>query len=106
MPILECSVRSCFYNKSSECCLDHIEVEGSEANVPNSTACGSFRENSDTMTNSNKADLVPEPVVNIKCQATKCCFNQDCDCNADHISVAGDGANHFTETECASFYCE
>lgn len=106
MPVLACSVSNCYYNKSNSCCRENISVEGMHATKPNSTACGSFREKKDTTTNSCKCEQNPQPVVEIQCDAQKCCFNDECRCTADHISIAGQGACHYSETECSSFNCD
>jgi len=106
MPVLDCSVKNCNYNKSYACCLEDINVEGHEANVPNSTACGSFKQDSDQTTSSTNEDMYPQPVVEIDCEAENCTFNEECKCAADHIKIEGNHAEHYTETECSSFSCD
>lgn len=105
MPILNCAVKNCYYNKEKKCCLDGIRVEGSTADTVNSTACGSFREQkSETYSNAAcHCGMEPETKVTVQCEAVKCMFNSDKRCSADHIGIAGDGAKHYTETECGSF---
>ena len=103
MPVLDCSVKTCYYNKSYACCLEDIKVDGSEATVPNLTACGSFKEEKEQMKNSEDKDMKPQPVVDVDCEAEKCDFNESCKCSADHITIAGKHAEHYTETECSSF---
>ena len=40
MTNLECNVKNCYYNKSSKCCRDGINVEGQDATVIDATYCG------------------------------------------------------------------
>lgn len=44
MTNLECNVKNCYYNKSSKCCRDGINVEGQDATVIDATYCGDFKE--------------------------------------------------------------
>ncbi len=104
MPILRCSVSTCMHNKKDECCLEKIDVSGKDAETAVSTACESFSQKSDTMTNSMGEEM-PQPVVNIKCDATKCTHNEKCICAADHIQVNGSKAQTTKETECSTFEC-
>ena len=41
--------------------------------------------------------------IAIVCEATNCRFNENKNCKAEHISIAGGNACSSTETECASF---
>ncbi len=103
MPILDCSVKNCFYNSESRCQLDTIKVDGSHAETTEGTACASFelRKNSEF---SNREGHIPDPECSIDCEATKCTYNDNCKCEADHIGIAGNGACECGETECASFF--
>ncbi len=109
MPSLSCNVTNCYYNKSEACCRDTISVEGMHATTPNSTACGSFREEAkgrDTATNSCKCDSTPHQSLQINCEAHNCCHNENSVCRANHVSIGGHEACHYSETECDSFDCE
>ena len=104
MPRLECTVKTCYNNKENRCCLEGIHVEGMDASVPRSTACGNFRERQmETMKNECGCTRSPENVLNVTCDAVKCMFNDSCKCIAEHIGIAGNGAKNAKETECASF---
>lgn len=104
MPVLDCSVRSCYYNKENKCCLDGIHVEGHTAEKSIHTACGSFRAgDKDNYSNSCGCDRAPRNQADIKCDAVKCEFNECEKCTAKHIGIAGDGAKTSRETECSSF---
>lgn len=104
MPILDCSVDTCYYNKSRRCCRDEIQVEGKDAMSCNATACGSFKETiTDRVSSSCHCDEGPETTLGVECEAQNCIFNDACVCYAEHIGIAGKGAEHYTETECGSF---
>ena len=104
MPILNCSVQNCYYNKEKKCCLDGIRVEGSTADTVNSTACGSFKEQGEGSYTSNcHCGMSPETKLQVQCEAVKCTFNDDKRCCADRIGIEGNGAKHYTETACGTF---
>ena len=50
MTNLECNVKNCYYNKSSKCCRDGINVEGQDATVIDATYCGDFKEKTEGAT--------------------------------------------------------
>lgn len=107
MPVLDCSVKSCYYNKESKCCLDGIHVEGHQANQSSMTACGSFRPMmKDQYTDACKCETNPTRDANVRCEAVKCMFNEGDRCKASHIGITGGDAKDMRETECASFVCE
>lgn len=105
MPILDCSVKTCYHNSNNRCCLKNIQVGGDEATTSASTACESFREESGAM-NSCSCEHTPETTLNVDCEATNCTYNKDCTCNANHIDISGSNACHCDETECSSFSCK
>lgn len=98
---LDCYVTSCVYNANHCCGKGDIVVGGHEAKVNGDTACSSFKERkSDSLKNSTNS-LTKD--IAIICEATNCRFNENKNCMAEHISIAGGNANSSTETECASF---
>lgn len=107
MPRLDCSVKTCYYNKESRCCREGIHVEGADAQVARSTECGSFRARKmDQTDNSCGCPSSPEQCLEVKCDAVRCIYNANCVCSAEHIGIAGNGADHAKDTECASFVNE
>lgn len=102
MPILDCSVKNCIHNTDSKCQLEQIKVEGSQANDPTSTACGSFELRRSDASYSNCAHTA-DPTSDIKCEATHCKFNDNMKCHADHISIGFTNACTCGETACESF---
>lgn len=104
MPILDCAVTNCYYNKDRLCCRGSINVEGNTAEVKDATACGSFKEVSgESFTNSCKCSDSPEKKSDIDCAAEKCTYNDNCKCTAGHVQIQGCDATSKTETMCASF---
>lgn len=103
MPILDCNVTSCIHNTDEKCCKGNILVEGSDAKEPEATFCASFHEREeDSFRNGCE---VPDYSLQVDCEATHCRFNDDCECHAEHIGIAGNGACCSEETKCASFQC-
>lgn len=104
MPVLDCSVRTCSYNAEDKCSLDSIKVEGSNAEISESTSCASFKKRSgDSYSSSQRS---PQNALDIDCKAQKCTFNESMKCQAEHIGIAGGSAKTVHETECSSFYKE
>lgn len=104
MPALDCSVRTCYYNKENRCCLDGIKVEGTMAEISSSTACGSFKaKTGDSISNGSCCDTAPSTRLSVDCLAEKCIFNEKCTCKAEHIGIEGSNAHTSEETACGSF---
>lgn len=103
MTKLNCSVTSCAYNDEKLCCLDNIKVEGTTADISDSTACASFEERRNSGYSNSYGSREPRYRLSIECMAEKCVYNRAFRCSADHIDVAGDGAKDFDETRCATF---
>lgn len=106
MPRLSCTVKNCYYNKSSKCCREEIDVHGHEATMTDATYCSSFKEKLDGTTAKNEhTDNAPENALDVKCEAVRCVFNDNSKCHADRITIEGNGAKHESQTECGSFRC-
>ncbi len=103
MTRLRCTVTNCMYNDDRLCAKSDIMVGGQDAGKPNETCCESFRERSESMTNSVQHGT---PETSVGCHAENCRFNEDCKCHADEIGIAGSNACCCAETECASFDCK
>ena len=104
MTRLDCTVTSCLYNKERCCCTDNIEVTGDHARHSRDTCCISFRER--TADGVRSSVDIPTKNTDVICQAVECTFNENCHCQAKHISVAGGAACDCRETECATFRCK
>lgn len=107
MTVLNCSVKNCYYNKSSKCCRDGIQVGGTDATITDATYCGDFREKTDSATSKAKhCDCGPQDRSEVRCEATRCTYNDNCKCHAKEITIEGNGATHESQTECGSFTCK
>lgn len=104
MPILDCSVNSCTYNKEDFCCRGNINVAGNDAQTSETTCCSSFSEKREgSFSNCNQECT---PTMNILCEAQNCVFNNSQSCSADHIGISGGAAHEMNQTECSSFRCQ
>lgn len=45
----------------------------------------------------------PESKLEVECDVANCLYNDDHQCRAERITIAGDGAMAVGQTECASF---
>lgn len=103
MTKLKCSVETCKYNDGHLCAKGDIMIGGKSAVAPNETRCESFKERTDSASNTvGSADTN----IEVGCQAEKCVFNEGCKCSAGEIGIAGNNACVSAETECASFECD
>ncbi len=98
---LECNVASCIHNDDRCCCKDVIQVDGECACRRDETKCSSFDEGmGERATNIGER---PKHMLDVKCSATNCIYNEDCVCHAGSISISGQHADTMDETKCASF---
>lgn len=102
MPVLDCSVKTCYYNEDNKCSLDSIKVEGKSADYSDDTACGSYRLRAGEQA-TNACGKQPKEKLTVACSANKCTFNEGNMCKAEHIGIAGVHAGKMDDTECASF---
>ena len=103
MTQLNCTVASCRYNEDSCCCKDGIMVEGKSATTSGETCCGSFAEKTSDMVKNYTGE--PKKATDVSCKAEKCVHNENCQCKASGIDVAGRNACCCSETECGTFCC-
>ncbi len=103
MAELKCAVENCTYNEEYRCCKGDIMVGGKHAESEEDTCCESFaqkRESHDAYTSSLSH---PSKTISIDCEAVKCVYNSNYKCVAEHVDIAGCGADNSRETECATF---
>ena len=100
MTALDCCVANCKYNAENYCSRNEIDVKGTSANTSDDTCCGSFKDQGFESSNSTKD---PNPTLSVSCEATNCIFNESKLCSAEHIDIAGFGANESSQTLCSSF---
>ena len=101
MTKLACTVTNCVHNCDARCCKQAIIVDGKEACDSCDTCCGSFEENRGGMF--KNLFKTPETKLMVDCDAVNCVYNDDHQCRAERISIAGDGAKTVGQTECKSF---
>ena len=105
MPELKCTVQTCVHNDQFLCRLDKIQVGGDNARNPQETCCDSFQERTEGTYSNSMSMKSASDCSNIDCRATKCMYNENCQCHAGKISVVGGNAKDCSGTECATFQC-
>ena len=101
MPVLNCSARTCVYNKDNLCSKGDIMVEGAGARTADQTCCSSFKER--TVDGMKDSCGGPSEHIDVGCQACDCTYNEEKRCSAREIHISGSHACCCTETECGSF---
>ena len=101
MTKLDCTVTTCVHNAEKCCCKSGILVEGAQAKDCCDTCCGSFEENRGGLF--KNLFKTPESKLEVECDVANCLYNDDHQCRAERITIAGDGAMAVRQTECASF---
>lgn len=96
-----CTVSTCVHNAEQCCCKREILVEGSGARQCCDTCCSSFEENRGGIF--KNLFKTPESRLEIECDVRNCLYNDDRQCQAERISILGDGARAVGQTECGSF---
>ena len=102
MTNLECTALNCINNHSRLCCLDDIEVCGSDACRCRETCCASFADENDAFGNVlDSREAAPE--THIDCDAHRCIYNADGICDAEEVLIDGSFAHRKDATCCDSF---
>ena len=101
MANLKCSADTCTYNCETLCSKGDIFVGGTHADCSGKTCCESFCERrGDSLTS---AVSHPSPTISIDCEASKCRYNFNFKCTAEHVTINGSGAKGSQETACSTF---
>ena len=104
MPTLKCDVKNCSYNESNYCSLDYIHVGKKSATNREGTQCESFNEQEYVASNCAKE---PEEVVQIKCSALPCIYNDNvaCKCMAENVAISSTttACTNCEDTLCGAF---
>lgn len=105
MPRIDCSVNNCSHNQSGVCYSNRVNMAGSFAHSSEGTCCGSFLDKAgySTLTSNTNSSGACDCLV---CEATSCTHNNNKLCSADTITVSGNGANLYSETNCETFRCK
>lgn len=102
MPLLNCTVKNCLYNKDEYCAKGDILVDGRTAKKSEGTSCKSFVERRESVSNSCGCGSAT-PHIQVECKACECTFNKEERCDAEEITIAGRNACKCSDTECGSF---
>ncbi len=104
MTHLQCGVMNCANNAHQYCCRPTIKVDGQNAQQSQGTCCSSYEPRSNGISNFSGYDI-PNPEIEIACDAMNCTYNNSGQCAADSINVdvLGVGASNREQTACASF---
>ncbi|MEG0319352.1 MAG: DUF1540 domain-containing protein [Niameybacter sp.] len=105
MPKLRCTVDNCSYNKEEYCTLNYILVDGDGQVATNveDTCCTNFDASEYTLSNQ---EHMAQAVVDIKCTADHCIFNEDNVCEAEEVGMAGASTCTCSQdTQCGTFRC-
>ncbi len=101
MPSLICSVQNCVYNHAMYCGKGDIMVGGEEAVKCQDTCCESFCER--RMDSAQSSMGTANQDIQVDCKATQCVYNENMECMAGKVTIAGAGAAVVKETECVTF---
>ncbi|WP_026887192.1 DUF1540 domain-containing protein [Clostridium beijerinckii] len=102
MEKINCEVTNCSHNNSGVCYSNRVDIGGMSASSERGTCCGSFLEEShysDLTNNTNSQGRCDA----LTCNVETCNHNYNKLCSLDSIQVAGNGAQLYTETKCASY---
>ena len=101
MAELKCQADTCTYNKERCCCKGDIMVGGKHAQCCDDTCCESFtQKRGESLTS---ATSHPSPTISVDCEVSKCVYNANYKCTAEHVEISGSGADTSRETCCSAF---
>lgn len=103
MPALSCSAIKCIYNNEHFCGKGDILVTGEHAEESRETCCSSFCENESGQAKNSIGE--PSREIWVDCTASNCRYNEEDECQAEKISIAGASACQCGQTECSTFDC-
>ena len=103
MAELKCVAEKCVYNKDYLCSKGDIMVGGKHADTIDDTCCESFMERRQDREAYTSSTSHPSNYISIDCEATRCIYNQNYKCVAEHVDIRGVDAEKSMETACATF---
>ena len=100
MTNLSCNACSCVHNDDNCCCLNGIDVKGSNACECSETCCGSY-----SYKDGSAKNITASPKLNLQimCAAHNCVYNNNDACQADHVDISGITAVNADDTVCSTF---
>ena len=105
MTNLYCNAENCVHNEAQRCRLQKIHVCGDDCACAEETCCDSFSDVQDRGVTSvvTESQREAETETDIVCSAFSCVHNENGDCHARKVDIAGHGAMDSKETCCRSF---
>lgn len=102
MATLRCTVSQCMHNKQNQCCNQSIGVGGGiNASAADNTMCKDFVNGMGAMSSSSE---VPNPNLQITCNAENCKHNLAGKCKADYVDISAMSVvSNSCDTQCSSF---
>ncbi len=82
MPLLNCTVKNCLYNKEEYCAKGDILEDGRTAKKTEGTSCKRFVERRESASNSCGCGSAT-PHIQEECKACECTFNKEERCDAE-----------------------
>lgn len=105
MPI-QCSALTCIHNNDKVCYANAILVEGRDAHTSSETACSTYTESADELSNEFENSISSggeDPCTHIACEAESCMYNDHEKCMAGAIVVNGAEARSYRQTDCETY---
>ena len=106
MPKLKCKAENCVYNYDWLCKKSFIDVDGVDSKTKAQTACMSFRDEKESLTDAEFATFESSPAINteIYCDAVNCVYEKNQKCHADKVEIVLDNNNKMHHsTHCQTF---
>lgn len=106
MPLLNCMVTHCVYNKDELCSRGDIRIGGREARVADETCCDSFRDRAEGTAVNSVTGGCGCSSIHVDCEAEGCTYNENCKCTANEVNIDGACADRCEDTVCETFRCK
>ncbi len=106
MPIVNCSVSDCSYNRGKKCKRSGIGVFKDSYYDTNDTVCGNFKPSDrSNLLNEISTEFMNYPATRVKCSADSCKHNSEMKCTAKSLDIASLSSRTLagSETFCSSF---
>lgn len=98
MTKLKCDARDCMNNDDAFCCMGDLVIGGKDACTSKETYCKFYRpKEKDNVFTMGYA--IPNPQIDLGCEAVNCRYNEHRKCIADEVSIV----RHEKTTNCRTF---
>ncbi len=106
MPLLNCMVTNCVYNKEELCSRGDIKIGGRKATIAEETCCDSFRDKNHGAAKNAVSTECGCSSIRVDCDACSCKYNEDKTCCAPEVNIEGACADGCDDTVCETFCCK